>query len=219
MPIFLQIQSAIENGHVMECQKLTKQALEEGYDPVRILTEAMMPAMRQVGFEEDAVNTNIPRILCVARSMQRGMEVLEEHMCSKEDWHVGTIVIGTVAGDLHEVGKNLVAMMFRSVGFRVVDLGVDVTAKEFVQALKDHPETQVVCLSALLSTSLGELRQAVKSIRKTKTASDVKIMIGGGSVTQAIADEVGADAYTENAAEAALTARRLLGKELEWGKS
>ncbi len=167
--------------------------------------------MKDVGnaFREDTVD--IPRVLSAARGVRLSLEVLEPYLKSAGRDHAGTAIIGTVEGDLHEVGKNLVAIMFRSGGFEVIDLGVDVTDKQFVKAVKEHPEVQLVCISSLLTTSLPQMRRAVKLLRGIKRSRKLYIMVGGGSVTEEMALDMGADAYTDNAVDAALVARKLLG--------
>ena len=119
-------------------------------------------------------------------------------------------ILGTVEGDLHDVGKNLVAIMFRSAGFQVIDLGVDVSEKQFLRAVKENPDVSIVCLSSLLTTSMGAMRQVVRALRETKDRQMLKIMVGGGSVTREFADEIGADAYSETAVEAAELAKTFL---------
>lgn len=127
-----------------------------------------------------------------------------------EERSIGTVILGTVEGDLHDVGKNLVAIMFRSAGFKVIDLGVDIPEKQFLKAVRDNPEVSIVCISSLLTTSIPEMQQVVKSLRRHDKEHRLKIMVGGGAVTQEFADTIGADAYTETAVDAAEKAKTFI---------
>ncbi len=201
---------AIERGHPNETEELVKKALEEGAVPVTLVEGVMVPVMRKVGEKYKNQETDIPGILASARSVQKGFRVLKE---MKEDYNeeaCGTIILGTIEGDLHDVGKNLVAMMFRGAGFRVIDLGVDVSEKQFLRAVKENPEVSIVCISSLLSTTFQEMRQVVKALRKNDPKHKYKIMIGGGAVTKELAEEMGADGYTDNCVDAAEMAKRFV---------
>lgn len=207
MTILEEIRQSIESGRAKDTERLIKEALEKQTDPGRILEEAMIPAMKNVGEEYRKNSADIPVILSAARGMRKGMEILEELVNLEERKFLGTIILGTVEGDLHDVGKNLVAIMFRSAGFKVIDLGVDVSEKQFVKAVKANPEVSIVCVSSLLSTSMPEMRNVVKTIRRIDKKRQLKIMVGGGSVTEDFAREIGADGYTDNAADAAEMAK------------
>lgn len=202
-PVLEKIRDAVENGHPKDVEKQISQALAEGIPAVRILEDAMIPAMRRAGEHYRNSESDIPRILAAARSMRKGQQLLEPLLEQDCDPYRGTVVLGTVEGDLHDVGKNLVAIMFRSAGFRVIDLGVDVTDKQFLKAVRENPEVKLVCLSSLLTTAKPEMRHVVKSLRSAKDLPPLKIMVGGGSINQEFADEIGADAYTETAVDAA----------------
>lgn len=204
-----EIQVAIEEGHAKDVEHLIPIALKEGYSPGEILQNAMVPAMKCVGEQYEHATDSIPKVLLAARSMRKGLDILEPLLGENRDRDLGTVILGTVEGDLHDVGKNLVGTVFRCAGFHVIDLGVDVPAKQFLKALKEHPETKIICISSLLTTSTPEMRNVVKQLR-ARVSQSVKIMVGGGSVTQAFADEIGADAYTSNAMEAVETAKSFL---------
>jgi len=204
------IQFSIQNGRIRETEQLVREALGEAYSPEQILREAMVPAMSEAGREYQEHPENIPGILCAARSMQRGLDLLEPYMDSGELPCIGSAILGTVEGDLHEVGKNLVAIMFRSAGIRVIDLGVDVSARSFVRAIREHPEVRLVCISSLLTTSELQMKEAVRAIRRADPSGRCRIMVGGGSVTKELAHRLGADVYTETAAEAATQAAAYL---------
>jgi 5-methyltetrahydrofolate--homocysteine methyltransferase len=210
MELLEQLKQAIEEGHPGEAERLTEKALLEENDPVRIVQEAMMPAMKTVGERYKNQETDILRILAAARSIRKGFDLIEERGISLNEEALGTIILGTVEGDLHDVGKNLVAIMFRSAGFRVIDLGVDISEKQFLRAVAQTPDVSIVCVSSLLSTALPEMEQVVRSLRRHDPEHKYKIMVGGGAVTKQIAEEMGADAYTENCVEAAEVAKTFL---------
>ena len=210
MTILEEIRRSIELGRSKDTEHLVLKALEQKVNPNRILEVGMIPAMRNVGEDYKKNMADIPRILTAARSMRKGLDLLEEHLGQDAIPFVGTIILGTVEGDLHDMGKNLVAIMFRSAGFKVIDLGVDVSEKQFIKALKANPEVSIVCISSLLSTTMPGMRNVVKSIRKMDKKNRLKIMVGGGSVTKEFANEIGADAYTDNAVDAAEMAKTFL---------
>ena len=202
MPILEEIQAAIENGRPKDAERLISRAVEEGIRPSVTLEEAMNAGEYYRNNDGD-----IPRILAAARSMRKGLNILEPYLEKDKVCFLGTVLLGTIEGDLHDVGKNLVAMMFRSAGFHVIDLCVDVSEKQFLKAVQDNPQVQIVCISSLLTTSMPEMRRVVKSLRESGPPN-LKIMVGGGSVTQEFADEIGADAYTETAVDAAEVAKK-----------
>lgn len=210
MPILEEIRQSIERGRSKDTERLIQAALEQGISPDQILNEGMVPAMQNVGEEYKQNRVDLPGIMLAARGMRKGMDLLESRMEKGEIHYVGKVILGTVEGDLHDVGKNLVAIMFRSAGFQVVDLGVDVSERQFIRALKEHPDVSIVCVSSLLSTSRQEMRHVVKSIRRMDKKKQLKIMVGGGSVNQEFAREIGADGYTDNAVEAAEMARTFI---------
>lgn len=207
MTIIQRIKEAIEVGRPKETEKLIKQALSENVKPSVMLEEAMIPAMRSAGEYYRNNDGDIPRILAAARSMRKGLDILEPYIETESGKPLATIVLGTVKGDLHDMGKNLVAIMFRSAGFKVIDLGVDVSEKEFLKAVRKNPDVSLVCISSLLTTAMPEMRHVVKTIRESKDLAHIKIMVGGGSVDQEFADDIGADAYTETAVDAAEKAK------------
>lgn len=207
MTIIQKIREAIENGRPKETEKFIREALSQDIKPSVMLEEAMVPAMRSAGEHYRNNDGDIPRILASARSMRKGIDILEPYMEPESRSPLGTVILGTVKGDLHDVGKNLVAIMFRSEGFRVIDLGVDVSEKEFLKAVRQNPEASLVCISSLLTTAMPEMRRVVKVLREARDVDHMKIMVGGGSVNESFAREIGADAYTETAVDAAEKAR------------
>lgn len=210
MALLEELRRAIEEGHPRETESLTEQALDEQMDSMRIVEEAMMPAMRNVGEHYKNEEADILRILAAARSVRKGYELIEKRDASFCRKNIGTIILGTVEGDLHDVGKNLVALMFRSAGFKVIDLGVDISEKQFLRAVAETPDVSIVCISSLLSTALPEMKQVVKALRRNDPEGKYKIMVGGGAVTRAMAENMGADAYTENCVEAAEVAKTFI---------
>ncbi len=204
------IRLSVERGQPKETEKLVRKALAEGLLAEEIVNRGMVEAMRLIGQRYRNNEIYIPGILAAARAMREGVAVLEPEMEEAGQRRLGTIILGTVEGDLHDMGKNLVAMMFRCAGFEVIDLGVDVSDKQFLAALKEHPQTSIVCISTLLTTAMPGMQQVVKSIRQSDRERQIKIMVGGAPVTQAFADAIGADAYTENAVDAAEKARSFI---------
>lgn len=208
MTVLEQLQQTIEEGHPGETEKLVRVALEQKIPSVQIIEKGMTPAMQRVG-ENYRSDGAIIRILAAARSVRKGFEIIEAHDDKIRERNRGTIILGTVEGDLHDVGKNLVALMFRSAGFKVIDLGVDISEKKFVKAVKENPEVSAVCISSLLSTSLPEMEQVVKTLKRSPKRK-YKIMVGGGAVTKEIAENMGADIYTENCVEAVEIAKTFI---------
>ena len=205
-----EIRAVVEADRLRYVEELIRQALADGCSPSQILEQAMVPAMRSAGEHYKNNESDIPKILAAARCMRMGLDVLEPYIENQDKHILGKVILGTVEGDLHDVGKNLVAIMFRSAGFQVIDLGVDVSEKQFLRAVKENPDVSIVCLSSLLTTSMGAMRQVVRTLRETKETRLMKIMVGGGSVTREFAEEIGADAYSETAVEAAELAKTFL---------
>ena len=212
-----EIRKAIECGKPKDTERLIRQALEDGENPAVILEDAMVPAMRTAGEAYRREESDIPKILLAARSMQKGLNILEPILEQDPDRHPGTVILGTVEGDLHDLGKNLVGLMFRSSGFEVVDLGVDISEKQFLKAIKENPDVSIVCLSSLLNTSVQEMAQVVKKLRRNPNRT-YKILVGGGAVTRELAEKMGADAYTETAADCAMLAKKLVEESTEEAK-
>jgi 5-methyltetrahydrofolate--homocysteine methyltransferase len=186
-------------------------ALDAGCDPNAVLNDGMIAAMDEVGNKFKTGEIFVPEMLVAARAMKKGVEVLKPHLASGVAGAAGKVIIGTVAGDLHDIGKNLVAMMMESAGFEVIDLGVDVAKEKFVETYEANPDTKIICCSALLTTTMPALKETVALLNESSFRSNIKVMVGGAPITQAFADEIGADAYTEDAASAAQKAKELAG--------
>jgi len=185
-------------------------ALDEGNSPLDILN-AMIEAMSVVGEKFKNNEIFVPEMLVAAKGMKKGVEVLKPLLASGDVGSMGKFVIGTVSGDLHDIGKNLVAMMMESSGFEVIDLGVDVPSEKFVAAVLENEGVKIIGISALLTTTMPAMRDAVELLNKQAFRGDIKVMVGGAPISQEFADEIGADAYTPDAASAAQKARELAG--------
>ena len=202
---------AVEIGKSKLVPGLVQEALDEGNAPIDILNQGMIDAMAIVGEKFKAGEIFVPEMLVAAKAMKKGVEVLKPHMAGDNTGKIGKMIMGTVYGDLHDIGKNLVIMMIESTGYEVVDLGIDVPVETFVEAAND-PEVTVVGVSALLTTTMGAMQETVAALNKHPRRSEFKIMVGGAPITQAFADEIGADVYTEDAASAGQAAKALAGK-------
>lgn len=186
-----------------------QEALNEGCDASEILA-TMISAMDTVGENFKNGVIFVPEMLIAAKAMKMGVNVLKPHLATGAAGALGTVIIGTVAGDLHDIGKNLVAMMIESAGFEVIDLGVDVPASKFIEAYESNPNAKIIALSALLTTTMPAMQEAVDTINAAAWRNDVKVMVGGAPITQEFADSIGADAYTADAASAAKKAKELV---------
>jgi methanogenic corrinoid protein MtbC1 len=201
---------AIENGKLNDVPAIVEAALAEGNDPLDILNKGMIDAMSIVGEKFKNNEIFVPEMLISARAMKSGVEVLKPKLAETSGATIGKCIIGTVAGDLHDIGKNLVGMMLESAGIEVIDLGVDVSAQKFVDAVKNTPDCDILALSALLTTTLENLKNTIAAV-KDAGFNQVKIMVGGAPVTEAFAHEVGADGFATDAAAASNVAKKLLG--------
>jgi 5-methyltetrahydrofolate--homocysteine methyltransferase len=184
-------------------------ALEQGVEPSTLLFDALIPAMAEVGERFERNEFFVPEMLIAARAMQAGMELLKPLLAESGVESVGRVAIGTVKGDLHDIGKNLVMMMLEGAGFDVFDLGVDAPPEKFVQAVTEG--AQVVAMSALLTTTMPSIKTTIDALVEAGVRDQVKVLIGGAPVTQAYADQIGADGYAPDASSAARKAKELLG--------
>jgi corrinoid protein of di/trimethylamine methyltransferase len=205
-----EIQSAVETGKMKLVKGLVEEALAEGLKPIDILNKGMIEAMGNVGEKFKTGELFVPEMLVAARAMKAGVEILKPHLAGEQNVSIGKFIIGTVEGDLHDIGKNLVAMMVESAGFNVIDLGVDVSAEKFIKTIQENPDCQVVGLSALLTTTMPNLKRAVAAITEAGLKSQVKIMIGGAPITQEFAHNIGADGYAPDAASAASLSKEFI---------
>jgi 5-methyltetrahydrofolate--homocysteine methyltransferase len=205
---FQELIDAEKAGNVDAVTTLVKQGLDEGIDAQQILDDGLLKAMNEIGVKFKAGEVFVPEVLIAARALNAGTAVLKEKLGDGGS-KVGKVVICTVSGDLHDIGKNLVKMMMESVGFDVIDLGVDVTADKIVAAVKEN-DADVVALSALLTTTMAYQRTVVDALKEAGIRDKVKVIIGGAPTTQAFCDDIGADGYTADAPSAADKARELL---------
>ena len=211
-PKIQEVADLVAKGKAKLVGPAVQAALDEGCDPTEILNGGMIDAMAVVGEKFKNNEIFVPEMLVAAKAMKVGVEVLKPHLSSGSTGALGKVIIATVAGDLHDIGKNLVAMMIESAGFEVIDLGVDVPAAKFIEADKANPDTKIICLSALLTTTMPSMRDTVAALNESDFRSNIKIMVGGAPITQEFADEIGADGYSEDAASAATLAKELASK-------
>lgn len=207
--ILSQISTAVIEGNLDDMVDLTEDALDEGLDAQEVLNNGLMPGMDHVGVEFRAGNMFVPEVLRSARAMQAAMDILKPLLAESGVKMMGKVLLGTVKGDLHDIGKNLVGMMCEGAGFEVQDLGKDVSPEAFVQAVKEF-EPDIVGMSALLTTTMRAMEHTIKALEEAGVRDQVKVMIGGAPVTQAFADQIGADAYSSNAAAAAEVAKEFV---------
>jgi 5-methyltetrahydrofolate--homocysteine methyltransferase len=196
----------VVNGDAEGVKELTMRALQEGFRVEELLNGVLIPAMADVGQRFERQEFFVPEMLVAARAMKYGVDVLRPHLVAAGVKPVGTVLLGTVSGDLHDIGKNLVVMMLEGTGFRVMDLGVDVSAVKFVAAVREH-SPQLVGMSALLTTTMMAMKATVEALEQAGVRDQVKVMIGGAPVTQRFADEIGADIYAADASSAARKAK------------
>ncbi len=209
--ILEQVSTAIIEGDLDEIVDLTEDALDEDLGAEEILNGGLMAGMDYVGVEFKAGNMFVPEVLRSARAMKMSMEILNPLLVESGVQMMGKVLLGTVKGDLHDIGKNLVGMMCEGAGFTVKDLGKDITPEEFVEAVKEFGP-DVLGMSALLTTTMRTMESTIKVLEEAGVRDKVKVMIGGAPVTQAFADQIGADGYASNAASAAELAKQLVSQ-------
>jgi len=205
-----QLYFAIVDGNAKAAAAITKEAVAANIDPQTLLTDYMIPAMDEVGARFEANECFVPELLISARAMKAAMEIIRPLLLGKAVEPAGRVVVATVQGDLHDIGKNLVATMLEGGGFQIVDIGTDVSPDKLSEAVQVH-QPQIVALSALLTTTLPSMKRMIDRLVQDGLRQRVKVMIGGAPVTQDYADEIGADGYSDNAAGAVTLARQLVG--------
>ena len=206
---FNNISQAVRDGDDKQAVKLVKEALDEGVTAVDIMENGLVPGVQALGelFKEGQVY--LPEILISTRAMNRGVEILKPLLAGVDVHQKGTVVIGTVEGDLHDIGKNLVAMMLDSNGFNVIDVGVDASLESFVSAVKEN-NADIVAMSGLLTTTIINFPAIIEGLEKAGLKDNIKVMIGGAPVTRQYADEIGAEGFAEDCASAVDEAKRLM---------
>jgi len=202
---------ALSQGKMDEVRRLTQDALDAGESADAVLNQGLIPVMDRVGVRFKTGDIYIPEVLIAARAMHAGLAVLKPILSKSTSSMAGKVMIGTVKGDLHDIGKNLVIMMLEGGGFEVLDLGIDVSAEKFVEAIKKH-QPQVVGMSALLTTTVKEMKNTVQMIENAGLRNQVKTLMGGAPVTERLAKEMGADGYAPDAASAVDVVRWLIRK-------
>ena len=208
MSILNEISSWLQQGRVPKVKACIQQALDEGIPAGEILENGLLDGMNVVGQKFKNNEVFVPEVLIAARAMTKGVEVLRPLLVADGIEEKGTVIIGTVKGDLHDIGKNLVRMMMEGKGLKVVDLGVDVSAEAFLAAAREH-NAQIIACSALLTTTMVEMRNVVEAVAASEMNGKVRVMVGGAPITQAFCDQIGADRYTPDAASAAEAALEL----------
>ena len=203
-----EVAKAVETGKLKKIEGIVQEALDGGASATEIL-DTMIETMGVVGEKFQRNEIFVPEMLVAALTMKKGVSVIQPLLASDAGAKYGKFIIGTVAGDLHDIGKNLVALMVESAGFEVIDLGVDVPAEKFVETIKANPDCKVVGVSALLTTTMEAMKVTVEAIKAAGLDSQVKIMVGGAPITPEFAAEIGADAYTSDAGSAAQKAKEL----------
>ncbi len=209
--ILQEISTAVIEGDLGTIEDLTEDALDDGLSAEEVLNQGLMPGMDHVGVEFKAGNMFVPEVLRSAKTMQLAMDILKPLLAESGVPTMGKVLLGTVKGDLHDIGKSLVGMMCEGAGFEVEDIGKDVAPEGFVEAVKAY-EPDVVGMSALLTTTMRAMESTIRVLEEAGVRDKIKIMIGGAPVTQAFADQIGADGYASNAASAADLAKKFLGR-------
>jgi corrinoid protein of di/trimethylamine methyltransferase len=207
-----QLHDAVLDGDQKTAVAVTKAAIEEGADPVAMIQQAMVPAMDEVGRRFENEEYFVPELLLSARAMKGSLELLRPLLAERGAEPAGRVVIGTVKGDLHDIGKNLVASLLEGGGFEVVDLGADVSPEKFIEAVQASGAT-IVALSALLTVTMPSMKKTIEALEAAGVRSRVKVMVGGAPVTGEFAKEIGADGFSENASAAVQLARRLVAAQ------
>ncbi len=205
------IGNAVIEGNVDTVKELTNKALEDGQEPLSIIKDGLIGGMNVVGKRFKAGDMFVPEVLMAAKAMKSGMEIVKPLLTEGDMPSAGKIMIGTVSGDLHDIGKNLVGMMVESAGLELINLGVDISAEEFAEEVKKH-KPDVLGMSALLTTTMLEMKNTIEVLEEQGLRDNIKIIVGGAPVTQDFADEIGADGWAADAASAKDLAIELIGK-------
>lgn len=199
----------VQKGKAQEVSDLVSQALDEGIAAQQILDEGLLKGMGELGVRFKNNEVFVPEVLIAARALNKGTETLKAKLVDMDVKPIGTVVLATVAGDLHDIGKNLVKLMLEGAGFEVIDLGTDVPAEKIVDAVNEH-KPEILALSALLTTTMAAQADVIKALESAGIRGNVKVIVGGAPITEAFAEEIGADGYSEDASGAAEKAKELL---------
>ena len=207
MPDLTKLHEAVVNGDAKGAHSITQQALAEGIDPLELVNNYMVPAMDEVGRRFEANEYFVPELLISARAMKSALDIIRPLLTARGDKPVGRVAIGTVKGDLHDIGKNLVASLLEGGGFEVIDLGVNVPPEKFIEIIQQK-NANIIAMSALLTTTMPAMKTTIDALKQAGVRDKVKILIGGAPITQKYADEIGADGYSENAVGAVALAKK-----------
>ena len=203
------LSEAVITGDAKTAHTLTEQALAEGADPLRLVNECLVPAMDEVGRRFECSEYFVPELLISARAMKAALELLRPRLTAQGAKPAGRVAIGTVKGDLHDIGKNLVASLLEGGGFEVIDLGVNVSPEKFIDTVREK-NANIIAMSALLTTTMPAMRATIEALRRAGVRDQVKVLVGGAPITQKYAQEIGADGYSENAVGAVALAKQAL---------
>jgi corrinoid protein of di/trimethylamine methyltransferase len=206
MPDLKQLYDAVLGGDAKATGALTQQALAEGIDPLELVNGYLVPAMSEVGRRFECNEYFVPELLISARAMKAALELIRPLLTARGDKPAGRVAIGTVKGDLHDIGKNLVASLLEGGGFEMIDLGVNVAPERFIAAVKEK-QANIIAMSALLTTTMPAMKTIIDALKQAGVRSQVKVLIGGAPITQKYAEEIGADGYAENAVGAVALAK------------
>ncbi len=206
----MELYTAIVDGKLEKAIAVTNEAVLEGIQPNEIITNYMIKGMEEIGTQFEEGKVFVPNLLMSARAMKGALNILKPLLKGKDEAYVGRIVIGTVKGDLHDIGKNLVASMFEGCGFEVINLGVDVSSEKFIDAVQKN-NADILCMSALLTTTMTYMKVVVEDLKKSGLYGKVKVMVGGAPINEAFAKSIGADGYTSNANAAVVMAKKIIG--------
>ena len=204
-----QLHDAVLTGDAKGAKATAEQALADGIEPLKLVQDYMMPAMAEVGRRFESNEYFVPELLLSARAMKAALELIRPLLVASGAQPVGRVALGTVKGDLHDIGKNLVGAMLEGGGYEVIDLGVNVPPEQFVAAVKEK-HANIVAMSALLTTTMPAMRTTIEALQQAGVRQQVKVLVGGAPISQKYADEIGADGYSESAAGAVAAAKRVM---------
>jgi len=204
-----QLYEAVVNGDAKTAHAITQQALAEGVDPLVLVNQHMIPAMDEVGRRFEASEYFVPELLIAARAMKSALDLIRPLLVARGDKPVGRVAIGTVKGDLHDIGKNLVASLLEGGGFEVIDLGVNVPPEKFIETVREK-QANIVAMSALLTTTMPAMKTTIDALKQAGVRNQVKVLVGGAPITEKYAEEIGADGYSENAVGAVALAKKVV---------
>ena len=207
MPDLKQLYDSVVSGDAKATQAITKQALADGVDPLKLVNDYMVPAMDEVGRRFEANEYFVPELLISARAIKAALELIRPLLTARGDQPLGRVAIGTVKGDLHDIGKNLVGSLLEGGGFEVIDLGVNVSPEKFIATVNEK-HANIIAMSALLTTTMPSMKTTIDALKQAGVRDKVKVLIGGAPITQKYADEIGADGYSESAVGAVALAKK-----------